>query len=429
MMGAFRASPVFTALAHVATAMTSQYCTDDEVRVVWDTDLKDRQVVGLVNGDHYCFANATMQCLASTPMVGNLAINSPLPQIVEGQPSKYAKFETFIGKLRPRKGTSNIPVERRFVDEQGIDGEANELGWVDVYKLMKTDKDCKNGAADADEFLQAFLQYLADRELETQLTLKGVLDLGTLRTNRAFNYYQKGSKICTNCHRQTLEQGETYSSNPPLRLDAHKETKKQNISIMDLLTDTLLSKKELSCEACFEPTMYVETRFVFPPNNLILKWEMVNKTVTLEKTLDIQLFVDGSGEHQYELHGIMVFEDGNDHYIAYVQNMDKKWYKTNDRTSTPINWEDIKTRTHSGHLLFYHRTSPNVNAFPQDSPTLPAATWAKQTPEDQRRVGLLRLRQKLQRGEVVSLHTSPLTKKQKTRLGNNLRHLQLVAPR
>jgi len=405
--------------------VSSQYCEDDEVKVVWDKNLKDKRVVGLENGANFCFANATMQCLASTPMVGNLAINFPLPQKVES-PSPYAKFEALICKLRPEASSTDAFVQREFVDE-----------WVNVYDFVSAGF----RQADAAEFLGGFLQHLTDLEYFAQLQLgkPHTFELETLRTNRAFCYYQTKSKICTRCHRQESLSGESVSSKSPLTVYRSEDSKKRkrDTSIMDFLTDTWLSKRETKCKTCKTRTEYDEIRFLFPPNNLILNIDVEDTTVTLEKTLDIQRFVDASGNHQYELHGIVVYNKCGDggHYIAHVQNMKNEWYTTNDPTSTLTDWDAIKTRKplpswcendrqQGSHLLFYHRTSPNLDAFPQKPPT-PSAF---QTEEGKRRVGLLRLRQKLQRGEVGSLHTSPLTEDQKNRLRNRLRHLHRAPP-
>jgi ubiquitin C-terminal hydrolase len=412
--------------------VSSQYCEDDEVRVVWDKNLKDARVVGLENRKNFCFANATMQCLASTPMVGNLAITSPLPQTVEST-SSYAKFEALICKLRPKASSSDAYVQRKFVDD-----------WVNVYQFAVPVK----YQADAPEFLEGFLRHLTDLEYDAQLQLGKPHDFKqeTLRTERAFRYYQTKSKICTTCHRQELLEQESVSSKRPLAVYrsgtfAERKNRKQDTSIMDFLTDTWLDKRETICQ-CNADTEYSEIRFLFPPNNLILNIDFEDTTVTLEKTLDIQRFVDAppnsagkTGEnHQYELHGILVYEKCGDggHYIAYVQNMKNEWYTTSDSTSTLTDWDAIKTRRplpsrcendrqQGSHLLFYHRTSPNLDAFPQNPPT-PSTL---QTKEGKRRVGLLRLRQKLQRGGVVSRHTFQLTEAEKNRLGNRL---QDVAP-
>ncbi|CAM9002520.1 unnamed protein product [Rhodiola kirilowii] len=331
------------------------------------------QPCGLVNCGNSCYANVVLQCLSFTP--------SLTAYLLQGLHSKsctktdwcfICEFENLM--VKAKDGTSPIsPI--------GI-----------ISHLPSIGSHLSNGK---EEDAHEFLRYVVDKMQsicfkEAISKVSGHVEEEATLISLAFGGYIQSKIRCMKCGNKS-ERSERI-------MDLSVEIEGNIGSLEDALsrftsTEMLDGENKYNCARC---KSYQKAKkkltLLEAPNILTIalkrfqvgKFGKLSKWIDFPQILDIAPYMSGTTDDKapvYDLYGVIVHLDTmnaafSGHYVCYVRNSQKKWFKIDDSVVKSVSFSKVKEQ--SAYMLLYARCLPRAPGCLRDK--LGGISKSKATP-------------------------------------------------
>ncbi|PIN26033.1 Ubiquitin carboxyl-terminal hydrolase [Handroanthus impetiginosus] len=331
---------------------------------------------GLINCGNSCYANAVLQCLAFTP---------PLTAyFLQGLHSKACKekdwcftceFETLVKKAKA--GISPLSPER-------IMSQIRRIGSCLVNGRQE----------DAHEFLGYAIKAMQYACLkEAGVAVPSSLAERTTLLGLTFGGYLQSKIDCTRC--------ESRSRKNERIMDLTVEIGGEIGTLEDALNqftqpEDLDGENKYYCSRCKSHVKAKKKLGILEAPNvltIVLKrfqsgeFGKLNKAVKYPEVLNLGSYMSGSDTSPvYQLYGVVVHIDVMNatsfgHYVCYVKNKHKKWFKADDSKVEAVDVRKVLSA--DAYMLFYARCSPRAPKLLRSSmlkPKNPTSSKSKPHP-------------------------------------------------
>ncbi|KAG9149656.1 hypothetical protein Leryth_017577 [Lithospermum erythrorhizon] len=309
---------------------------------------------GFVNCGNSCYANAVLQCLASTPPLTSYFLQGLHSKSCGKRDWCFAcEFESLM--LRAKAGASHLSPIRIISHLQNIGSHL------------------KNGREeDAHEFLRYAIDAMQSTSLiEAGLKESSFLEEGTTLLGLTFGGTVHSKIECMRCGSKFARHEKMMDLTVEINGDIGtlEEALKQYTSV-----ETLDDDNKYRCGCC---NSYVKAKkklkVMEAPNVLTIalkryqlgEFGKLNKRVHFSEILNLAPYICGTSDKSpiYGLYGVIVHLDTKNaafsgHYVCYVKNSQNQWFMVDDGVVKGVDIGMVLTR--DAYMLFYARYSPRA---------------------------------------------------------------------
>ncbi|KAG9132750.1 hypothetical protein Leryth_014022 [Lithospermum erythrorhizon] len=309
---------------------------------------------GFVNCGNSCYANAVLNCLASTPPLTSYFLQGLHSKSCEKRDWCFTcEFESLT--LRAKVGASPLSPIRIISHLQNIGSHL------------------RNGR---EEDAHEFLRFAIDAMQSTCLTEAGVkesgsLDEGTTLTGLTFGGIVRSKIECMRCGGKSERKERMMDLTVEIQgnIGTLEEALRQYTSV-----ETLDGDNKYRCDWCksYEKAKK-KLKVLEAPNVLTIalkryqsgEFGKLNKTIQFPEILNLAPYICGTSDKSpiYGLYGVIVHLDTmnaafSGHYVCYVKNTQNQWFMVDDSVVKKV---DIgKVLTKDAYMLLYARYSPRA---------------------------------------------------------------------
>ncbi|PON38803.1 Ubiquitinyl hydrolase [Parasponia andersonii] len=310
---------------------------------------------GLTNCGNSCYANAVLQCLAFTRPFTSYFLQGLHSQTCGKKDWCFiCEFEYLIHEAR--EGTSPLSPVRILSKINKIGSHLGHGREEDAHEFLRYA---------VDTMQSVFLNNTgAKGPLAEETTLVGMTFGGYLRSKIKCMRCQGKSELCEQMMDLTVE------------IDGEIGTLEEALAQFTA-TETLDRDNKYYCSRC---KSYEKARkkltVLEAPNilTIVLKrfksgnFEKLSKAVRFPELLDMAPYMSRSsdGSPLYSLYGVVVHLDimsaaFSGHYVCYVKNIQREWFRIDDSTVIPVELERVLSE--GAYMLLYERQSPRPPAL------------------------------------------------------------------
>ncbi|KAI8548383.1 hypothetical protein RHMOL_Rhmol07G0269900 [Rhododendron molle] len=348
------------------------------------------QPFGLSNCGNSCYANAVLQCLACTPPLTAYLLQGLHRKACERKGWCFTcEFESLI--LKAKEGTSPLSPMSILAQIQNI---GSHLG---------------NGK---EEDAHEFLRYAIDAMQSVCLKEAGVssgscLEEETSLIGLTFGGYLRSKIKCLKCGGKS----ERHERMMDLTVEIEGDIGTLEEALGKFTgTEILDGENKYQCTRCRSYERAKKKLTVQEAPNILTialkrfqsgKFGKLNKPIKFPEILNLAPYMSGTSDKSpvYRLFGVVVHLDimnaaFSGHYVCYIKNGQKKWFKIDDTTVIAVELESVLTKR--AYMLLYARCSPRAprvirnSIIPLDpvkpkhrifkSKTNPTSSWDASTP-------------------------------------------------
>lgn len=348
------------------------------------------QPFGLTNCGNSCYANAVLQCLACTPPLTAYLLQGLHRKACERKGWCFTcEFESLI--LKAKEGTSPLSPMSILAQIQNI---GSHLG---------------NGKEeDAHEFLRYAIDAMQSVCLkEARVSSGSCLEEETSLIGLTFGGYLRSKIKCLKCGGKS----ERHERMMDLTVEIEGDIGTLEEALQKFTgTEILDGENKYQCTRCRSYERAKKKLTVQEAPNILTialkrfqsgKFGKLNKSIKFPEILNLAPYMSGTSDKSpiYRLYGVVVHLDimnaaFSGHYVCYIKNGQKKWFKIDDSTVTAVELESVLTKR--AYMLLYARCSPRAprvirnSIIPLDpvkprhfifkSKTNPTSSWDASTP-------------------------------------------------
>ncbi|GFS44031.1 ubiquitin-specific protease 16 [Actinidia rufa] len=316
---------------------------------------------GLTNCGNSCYANAVLQCLACTqPLTSYLLQGLHSKACARKEWCFTCEFEVLI--MKAKKGTSPLsPI--------GILSQIQNIG-----------SHLGNGREeDAHEFLRYAIDTMQSACLkETGVNASSSLEEETTLIGLTFGGYLRSKIKCMKCGGKS----ERHERMMDLTVEIDGEIGTLEEALQKFTgTEILDGENKYQCSRCKSYEKAKKKLTVLEAPNILTialkrfqsgKFGKLNKSIQFPEILDLAPYMSRTSDNSpvYRLYGVVVHLDVmnaafSGHYVCYVKNVQKKWFKIDDSTVKAVELENVLSKR--AYMLLYARCSPRAPRLIRDS--------------------------------------------------------------
>ncbi|XP_057504573.1 ubiquitin carboxyl-terminal hydrolase 16-like [Actinidia eriantha] len=316
---------------------------------------------GLTNCGNSCYANAVLQCLACTqPLSSYLLQGLHSKACARKEWCFTCEFEGLI--MKAKKGTSPLSPIGILSQIQNIGSHLGNGREEDAHEFLRYAIDTMQSACLKEAGVNA------STSLEEETTLIGLTFGGYLR-----------SKIkCMKCGGKS----ERHERMMDLTVEIDGEIGNLEEALRKFTgTEILDGENKYQCSRCKSYEKAKKKLTVLEAPNILTialkrfqsgKFGKLNKLIQFPEILDLAPYMSRTSDNSpvYRLYGVVVHLDVmnaafSGHYVCYVKNVQKKWFKIDDSTVKAVELENVLTKR--AYMLLYARCSPRAPRLIRDS--------------------------------------------------------------
>ncbi|XP_047327620.1 ubiquitin carboxyl-terminal hydrolase 18 [Impatiens glandulifera] len=305
---------------------------------------------GLLNCGNSCFANAVLQCLASTrPLVAFLLEKGHQRECRRNDWCFLCEFQTHIERAsRSSQPFSPINILSRLPNIGGNLGYGKQ---EDAHEFLRFAIDRMQSVC-LDEFGGEKALHPSSQE--------------TTLIQHIFGGHLQSQVICTKCNNVS----DQYENMMDLTVEIHGDS-----ASLEECLDQFTAKEWLhgdnmyKCDGCNEYVMaWKRLTIRRAPNILTIalkrfqsgRFGKLNKRITFPETLDLSPYMSesGDGTDLYKLYAVVVHVDMLNasffgHYICYTKDLSGSWYLIDDSKVSKVDLEEVLSQ--GAYMLLYSR--------------------------------------------------------------------------
>ncbi|KAM6541955.1 hypothetical protein CsatB_006402 [Cannabis sativa] len=335
----------------------------DEFVELFNWDSRGFLPCGLLNCGNSCFANAVLQCLASTrPLVAYLLEKGHRKECIRSDWCFLCEFETLIERVS--QSTQPFSPTNIISRLPNIGGNLGYGRQEDAHEFMRFAIDTMQSVC-LDEF--GGEKAVPPSSQETTLI------------QHIFGGHLQSQVICTKCDNVSNQ----YENMMDLTVEIHGEAASLE-ECLDQFTvkEWLHGDNMYKCDRCNDYVKASKRLTVKRAPNILTialkrfqsgRFGKLNKRVTFPETLDLSPYMSDAedGMDVYKLYAVVVHVDMLNasffgHYICYTKDLSGNWYRLDDCKVTKVELEEVLSQ--GAYMLLYSRVKARPSCLRAPEP-------------------------------------------------------------